>query len=85
MSYQDNPIRVNDNGWLFTIDKHEDDCQDNADNDAGGEGEIKGNVFPLVAEVTGKASDPRYFPAQHEKGSNPCDDQANHEKDFTEA
>jgi glyoxylase-like metal-dependent hydrolase (beta-lactamase superfamily II) len=48
--------------------------------------EILEGVFrQMMKSVAGKASDPRYFPARHEKGSNPCEDQPDDEQDFTKS
>ena len=42
-------------------------------------------MFPLVVEVAGELSDPRYFPSQEEKASDARDNETDDEKCFTEA
>ena len=70
---------------LFTADEHQNDRQDYADDDTCSQGEIEGEILALVAEVTGKASDPRYFPAQQEKASYARDDETDNKENLAEA
>jgi hypothetical protein len=60
----------------FAVDEHQDDHEDDTDDYACGEWKIEGEILAFVKEVTGKFSEPRYFPSQQEKESQACDDQA---------
>jgi hypothetical protein len=70
---------------LFTADKYQDDRDDDADNDTCGQGEIEGKILALVVEVTGKATDPRYFSAQQEKASYARNDETDNKENLAEA
>jgi len=70
---------------LFAADEHQDDRDDDADDDTCGQGEIEGKILALVVEVTGKASDPRYFSAQQEKASYARDDETDNKENLAEA
>jgi len=59
----------------FAVDKHQDNREDDADDYARGERKIEGEIPAFVKEVTGKFSEPRYFPSQEEKEPQACDDQ----------
>ena len=69
---------------LFAVDKHQDDREDDTDDYACGKRKIEGEVLAFVKEVTGKFSEPRYFPSQEEKQTQACNDQANDNQYFAE-
>lgn len=70
---------------LFTADEHQDDCDADADNDTCGQGEIEGKILAFVVKITGKASDPRYFPGQQDEASHACDDETDNKQNLTKA
>ena len=59
----------------FAVDKHQENREDDADDYARGKWKIEGEILAFVKEVTGKFSEPRYFPSQQEKETQACDDQ----------
>jgi hypothetical protein len=70
---------------LFAADEHQDDCDDDADEDTCGQGEIEGKIFALVVEVTGKATDPRYFSGKQDEASHACNDETDNKENLAEA
>ena len=53
---------------LFSVDEHHDDRQDDTDDYACGEWKIESEILAFVKEVTGKFSEPWYFPSQRGEG-----------------
>jgi hypothetical protein len=70
---------------LFTADEHQDDRDDDADHDTCGQRDIEGKILALVVEITGKATDPRYFSAQQEKASYARDDETDNKENLAES
>jgi hypothetical protein len=61
---------------LFAADEQHNDGEDNTDDNACSQGEIEGKILAFVVEITGKPSDPRYFPRKQDEASYACDDEA---------
>ena len=70
---------------LFSVDEHKDDREDDTDDYACGKREIECKILAFIIEVTGKPSDPWYFPSQQDEDTHACDDYSNNDENLAEA
>ncbi len=81
LSVEINPGRES---GLFPVDEPEDQRQQEADQQAGGEGEVKGHILSAKIEVPRQSADPGDFPCQQKQKADPRQERPGDDQDASQ-